>query len=865
MQSLDKDAPEPDESTAFLGLETTTATRLPHGVLVADRLPKRLRRTEDLLEAGACLLGIIAIILLGIYAHSTTQGVAEDVRSVLGALIKQVVLLPISVLESLFVLIAPTSVIIALIRRRRGYSIIAVVVTALVSALAGWGIVTVIPLLPAQIIDSLMISTPSGATVSIDVVIVVLAASFTVAGEGGRIRSIKFSWYGIWLLLIIGIIRGSSSLPGMIVTVLLGRMFGCLARWIMGFDDRRALPADLVEAVLNMGFLPRRIIRSDLNTEMAPLQTWIIRESTEDPDLSSGTINPHLTTEIANKADATYEVAPQLEVNADRRYQVTTQSGETFDLHVLDPTRAVTNTISELWNNFRLRGISRWVSPSVKGRAERSALTSLTASSSGVQTPRPLGMASAGDSVASAWQIVPATVPLLMLTSLDLPLHDDLMTQAWDQLRAAHARSICHRNLDEASLAVTETGTLWITDWEQGDVACSELNKHIDCAQMLVHLSLAVGPERALESAAQEFTRAELVAIAMVMQPTILPPRLRARLRRTSILDTLRTELAKNNQDELQPVVPMKLERFSVKTVVLFTIGVVALVSVLGSLNFSAVVAALKDANVWWIVAAFFLGATTWLGAAIPLVAFAPKKLHLWPATLVQAAASIVTVVAPAGIGPAALNLRYLTKQKIKMPVAVATVSLVQISQFLTSVILLVVLVAVTGTNLNVAIPTMTIIWVGASLVATLTAILAIPKVRKWVWGKLGPFWNQMYPQLLWVIGHPKELLVALGGNLITNLGFIGAFAAALAAFGHTLSPMTITITYLVSNTLGSVIPAPGGIGPVEAALTGGLQVAGIPPAIALSTAVVYRLVTFYGRIPFGWLALRLSQRKDLI
>lgn len=864
MQPVDKATPEPDESTAYLGLETTATTRLPHKVIVADRLPTRLRRPEDLIEAAGCLVGIVLILLLGNYAHSTTEGVTADVRSVLSIVVKQVLLIPVSVLESLFVLIAPTAVIISLIRRKRGNSIIAVVATALISALLGWALLALLEVLPSSLTSSLKAPGLENSAISIDLVIVVLAATFTVAGEGGRIRSIRYSWYGVWLLLIIGIIRGTSSLPGMVVTLLLGRSLGCISRWIMGFDDRRALPADLVEAVLDMGFLPERIIRSDLDAQTT-LQTWCVHESPENPDIASGTTNRQLITEKAADAGSDYEITAQLDAYADRRYQVVTQGGQVFDLHVLDPTQAVTGTISELWNNIRLRGISRWISPTVRARAERAALTALTAATAGVNTPRPLGLATAGDSVVTAWMLTPPAASLLALSDLGEPIGDELLTSAWDQLRAAHARSICHRNLDELTLAITEEGALWITDWEQGNVACSELNQHIDCAQMLVHLSLAVGPERALASAAKEFTRAELVAIAMVMQPTVIPPLLKNRLRKTKILEKLRTELARNNENKLQQVAPLKLERFSVKTVLLFTVGVVALVSVFGSLNFNAVVTALKDANLWWIAVAFALGATTWLGAAIPLVAFAPKKLGLWSATLVQAAASIVTIVAPAGIGPAALNLRYLAKQKIKMPLAVATVTLVQVSQFLTSVILLVILVAVTGTSLNVAIPTMTIIWVGASVLSAVAALLAIPKVRNWAWKKLQPSWQQAYPQLLWILGHPKELLIALGGNIISNVGFIGAFAASLAAFGHTLSPMSITVTYLVSNTLGSVIPAPGGIGPVEAALTGGLQVAGIAPAIALSTAVVYRLVTFYGRIPFGWLALRLCQRKDLI
>lgn len=84
-------------------------------------------------------------------------------------------------------------------------------------------------------------------------------------------------------------------------------------------------------------------------------------------------------------------------------------------------------------------------------------------------------------------------------------------------------------------------------------------------------------------------------------------------------------------------------------------------------------------------------------------------------------------------------------------------------------------------------------------------------------------------------------------------------------AFGNRLPIPQLTVTFLTANTLGSVIPTPGGLGPVEAALTGGLQVAGIPGAIALSTAMLYRLLTYWLRVPFGWVALKYLQRKNTI
>ena len=69
-----------------------------------------------------------------------------------------------------------------------------------------------------------------------------------------------------------------------------------------------------------------------------------------------------------------------------------------------------------------------------------------------------------------------------------------------------------------------------------------------------------------------------------------------------------------------------------------------------------------------------------------------------------------------------------------------------------------------------------------------------------------------------------------------------------------------LAITYLASNTVGSVVPSPGGLGPVELALTGGLVTAGVPSGVAVSAVLVYRLVTFWIPIPLGYLSLQRLQ-----
>ena len=296
-----------------------------------------------------------------------------------------------------------------------------------------------------------------------------------------------------------------------------------------------------------------------------------------------------------------------------------------------------------------------------------------------------------------------------------------------------------------------------------------------------------------------------------------------------------------------------------------FAVLALAAIILMGSLNFSDIVAAVKQANPIWIAIAFAFAAATWVGGAVPLVAFSQEKVKFGDSILAQVAASIVTLVAPAGIGPAALNLRFLTKQKMSTAAAVTTVTLQQISQFLVTISLLVTVLFFSGSSLSVSLPYGAII-AGVAVVALVVIIcISIPKVRKFIWSKIEPTWKQVYPRLMWVAGQPQRLLAVLAGNMLMNIGFVGAFWASLKAMGGSLNLVTLSITYLASNSLGSVVPSPGGIGPVEAALTGGLQVAGIAVSIALPTAIIYRLVTFYGRAPFGWVALKIMQKRNLI
>ena len=829
--------------------------RLPRPVYIADRILPVRRRREDLVDVVISLIAILFIWTIGALASATTRGVTMDVLSF--QLVRQILILPVSITEGLIILTTPILVIVSLALRKRLQAIIQVLVTSLVAAVGGWIIILLTGLLPSELTAPLSVDralatqgSQTGIAIAINLVIVTLCALFTSAGEAQSMKAIKWGWTGLWIILILGVLRSSMTLPVAFISVFLGRAFGSGSRWIMGYDDQRAKGAKLVEALLNIGITPSRIVRTDLDTTEEPLATWAVAENSRG----------RLTQMPADLGDMGVTVTRRPTQDHHRHYQAWSDTGLAYEIIAMDPGQELTGTLLEMWNNLRLRGISRWVSPSLKAQAERSSFTTLQALRAGVFTQEPIGIASASDSIILVMSALPPTTPL---TELGEDASDEVLDRAWEQLHFAHSRGISHRALTPEAVVVDSSSDVWLLDWDSGEVATTELNQSIDIAQMLVLTALAVGPERALEAGRRSVGEETLIACAPVIQKPVLPAEINQRLRRSDLLGELRAALVGDSEAETAPTAD--LQRFRPRTIFTIAVAFIAVFIVVGSLNFNDIVTTVKSANLWWMLASAVLACLIWVGSAVPLVALSPEKLSLRETLVAQVAASIITIVAPAGVGPAALNLRYLRKRRVPTAMAVTTVTLMQISQALITIILLLLVMVIAGSSLSVSVPYGTILGVVAVVMVAVGIIVAVPKVRRWIWSKIQPTWQQVYPRLLWIIGQPRRLAAVVGGNLLMNIGYVGSFWTALLAMGGSLNFSTVSITYLTANAAGSFIPSPGGIGTVETALTSGLTVAGISSSVAIATALLYRLFTFYGRIPFGWLAMKYMEKKDMI
>jgi uncharacterized protein (TIRG00374 family) len=85
---------------------------------------------------------------------------------------------------------------------------------------------------------------------------------------------------------------------------------------------------------------------------------------------------------------------------------------------------------------------------------------------------------------------------------------------------------------------------------------------------------------------------------------------------------------------------------------------------------------------------------------------------------------------------------------------------------------------------------------------------------------------------------------------------------AALAAFGSNARPSLVLLAFASAQLLGMIPLTPGGLGFVEAGLTGMLTLAGVSPGDAVSAALIYRLMSFWIPIPLGLAAGVVHQRR---
>lgn len=106
--------------------------------------------------------------------------------------------------------------------------------------------------------------------------------------------------------------------------------------------------------------------------------------------------------------------------------------------------------------------------------------------------------------------------------------------------------------------------------------------------------------------------------------------------------------------------------------------------------------------------------------------------------------------------------------------------------------------------------------------------------------------------------GRWKRAVAAAVGRWL--LDFM-TLEVALAAIGSTPPPSLALIAFSGAKALGNIPVTPGGLGFVEAGMTGLLTLAGVNPGDAVLATFAYRLFSFWLPLPFGLLGMAIAPR----
>jgi uncharacterized membrane protein YbhN (UPF0104 family) len=103
-----------------------------------------------------------------------------------------------------------------------------------------------------------------------------------------------------------------------------------------------------------------------------------------------------------------------------------------------------------------------------------------------------------------------------------------------------------------------------------------------------------------------------------------------------------------------------------------------------------------------------------------------------------------------------------------------------------------------------------------------------------------------------------EALLLAAGRWVLDYMTLI----ATLYAVGATPRVSLVLLAFCAAQLLGNLPLTPGGVGFVEAGLTGTLALAGVGPGAAVVSTLAYRLVSFWLPIPAGAVAAVIHRRR---
>lgn len=785
--------------------------------VVEPTMPDRVRRPSDVYALLAYVVAVVVAMSLGNVAVDTTGAVEHDLTLATSGL-PRLLLQLFSWAGGIGVLVVPVVIGVDLLARSRGWQLVhALLAAGLAAAVTQTVKVLVVGGHFEQALAALSRPIPrDGLSAPLDIVVVTLVALVIVANINGRRWISPLVAVVLTSATLTSFLSGANTALALLCSFLLGAIVGHGVRFAFGTASTRPPGTEIARELVLAG---------------APLARLALVDDDDE---------------------------------GERVYQGRTRDGQILDVHVLDRDTFGLASGRRLLTRLRLRGATaRAPSFTVRHALEHRSLTALALRWAGITAPYPVAVVDVGGSCSA---LALTRVEGRTLRELGAELTDAQARAVVRMVWRMQDRRIVFRGLNLDSVVLLPDGSAGVRTTGDGDIGADDLTRRADAAQATTLLAVCIGPERALDAVLGEVGPQRASRALPLLQPLGLGRPIRAELKaRAGLLDDLRARIIALDTSADEPR-SIELRRVSAKGVLTALGGAVAaylLLTQLAQVDFAAV---LGRAEWPWALASLVFAILTFAGASLVLTGSVPTRLRFVRTYMTQLAVAFSGLVAPAAIGNIALNTRYLQKSGVPAAAAGASVGLAQVSQFSSYATLLALAGVVAGTGPQASFqPPESVVVAIPVLVLVVIALFAIPAVRKAFRDRVMPQLRTVVPQILGVLQHPGKLAQLIGGALVLDTAFVGATFCATRAFGSTTPLAAVAVVYFAGAIIGSAVPTPGGLGGIEAAMSAGLIAVGNDSGTAVSAVLLYRLVTYWLPIPFGWWSIGRLQKLEAI
>jgi uncharacterized protein (TIRG00374 family) len=450
-------------------------------------------------------------------------------------------------------------------------------------------------------------------------------------------------------------------------------------------------------------------------------------------------------------------------------------------------------------------------------------------------------------------------------------ISDAALDDVWRQVGLLHEARIAHRSLSRDHVVV-DGDSATIVGLDTAVLASSTEARAVDRAELLVTTALLVGPDRALDAAVRNVDPHMLAETLPFVQLPALPAHARREAKKPKhFVDDLRDGL--QVRLDVEAVQLAELERISVaKAVSWVGFAVLAFFLLTLASNWSEIVDAMSGIDWVWVAPIVIVTLLGTVGGAMSLSGSVTRPIALGEATIVMFGQSFLNRFTPMNAGGMAMRIRYLQKGGTDGTVATAAIGLTSAASGVLQAVFFVFFVVVAsadptgGLSVKSSGLDLSIVTVFAVAVLIAGVVLAVsPKIRNAVVGFVKSTITKIRTDFGELARRPSKLSLLFGGQALAKLSTILAFVWSCRAFDVDLAFVELGALYMVANTVASAVPTPGGVGAIEAALVFMLTSAQVDDPTAWAVVVLFRLINYWFPTIPGYLALKVSERRQLV